>query len=117
MSGSLSWGWITGTVAYTFWAELDGQGPFNDGDLYYNAAVDFPWEYEGFTLSAFVGHYSFDSDGDNSLELNYTHWGAGITKDAGDFGSFSFNYEQADDDDSVAGEDNANFWVGWSKGF
>ena len=38
-------------------------------------------------------------------------------KDAGDFGTFSVNYEQADDVTGVNPDDNANFWLGWSKDF
>ena len=45
-----------------------------------------------------LGYYDFDKDGDKDefgedVDLNYTHWGIGISKDAGDFGSLSFNYE------------------------
>ena len=59
-----------------------------------------------------------DLDGDGSDDdLSYTHWGIGISKDAGDFGAFSLTYEQVDDVTEVAGDDNPNFWLGWTKGF
>jgi len=119
LSGSLGFGPVTGTIAWTFWAEQDGDNiaPFQEDDIYYNLSADLPFEYEGFTSSVFVGYYDFDKDGENDVDLNYTHWGIGISKDAGDFGSLSINYEQADDDDSVAGQDNPNFWLGWAKDF
>ena len=50
-------------------------------------------------------------------DLSYTHWGIGISKDAGDFGSVSVNYEQTNEDDTVSYDDSAKFWVGWSKEF
>mgnify|MGYP001812663078 FL=1 len=120
-SGSLSWAWLTGTVAYTFWSELESDNKpraFDEGDLYYNLGVDPGWSYEGFAPTAFVGHYEFDADGDcNACDLNYTHWGIGISKDAGDFGSFSVNYEQIDDANDFSDDDNPNFWLGWAKDF
>jgi hypothetical protein len=37
----------------------------------------------------------------------------------GDFGTFSLNYEQNDggEDEVVATDDDAKFWVGWKKEF
>jgi len=116
-TGSLSYSWVTATVAYTFWGEVD-DGPFQDGDLYYSASADLPFEYEGFSSSVFIGRYTFDEDGDPGVgDLDYTHWGISISKDAGDFGSFSANYEQTNEDEAVSTDENPNFWVGWSKGF
>jgi len=74
----LGWGPLNGSVAWTVWAEQDG---------------------------------------DNGADFNYVHWGIGISKDAGDFGSVSFNYEQVDDKNDVNPDDNPNFWVGWAKDF
>jgi uncharacterized protein (TIGR02001 family) len=124
LSGSLSFWWLTGTVAYTVWAEQDGDtvAGFQEDDIYYNLSIDPGWSYEGFAPTAFIGYYDFDKDGDKDefgedVDLNYTHWGIGISKDAGDFGSFSINYEQVDDEDSLAGDENPNFWIGWAKDF
>ena len=119
-SGSLGFGPVTATIAYTFWAEADDDNiqAFQEGDIYYNLSADLPFEYEGFTSSVFIGYYDFDDDGGGPGEdLNYTHWGIGISKDAGDFGSFSVNYEQVDDQNDFIGDDNPNFWLGWAKDF
>lgn len=121
VSGSLSWAWLTGTIAYTAWAEADGPGAFQEGDIWYELAIDPGWSYEGFAPSASIGYYAFDDDGTNvggtDLDLDYTTWSIGITKDAGDFGSFSVNYVQTDDVTGVSPDDNPNFWLGWAKDF
>jgi uncharacterized protein (TIGR02001 family) len=118
ISGSLSWAWLTGTIAYTAWAEADGPGAFQDGDIWYELAVDPGWDYEGFAPTASIGYYTFDDDGETGVDdLDYTTWSIGITKDAGDFGSFSVNYVQTDDVTGVSPDDNPNFWIGWAKGF
>lgn len=120
ISGSLSFGPVTGTIAYTFWAEADDDNTqaFQEGDIYYNLSADLPFEFAGFTSSAFIGYYDFDDDGGGVGEdLSYYHWGLGIAKDAGDFGTFSLNYEQTDDQNDLVGDDNPNFWLGWAKDF
>jgi uncharacterized protein (TIGR02001 family) len=119
--GSLGWAWLTGTIAYTTWAEADGPGAFQDSDIWYELSVDPGWDYEGFAPTASIGHYTFDDDGETvageSLDLDYTTWSIGVTKDAGDFGTFSVNYVQVDDANDVNPDDNPNFWIGWAKGF
>jgi len=129
LSASLSFWWLTGTVAYTVWAEQDGDNvaPFQEDDVYYNLSIDPGWSYEGFAPTAFIGYYDFDKDGDadngwgcddaNDCDFSYAHWGIGISKDAGDFGSFSLNYEQVDDVNDANPDDNPNFWIGWAKDF
>ena len=49
ISGSLGFGPVTGTIAYTVWAEQDGDNiaPFQEDDIYYNLGVDLPFEYRG----------------------------------------------------------------------
>jgi len=120
-TGSLSWAWLTGTIAYTFWSELAGENKprtFDSGDLYYALSVDPGWSYEGFAPTAAIGFYSFDADGKCfDCDFNYTHWSIGISKDVGDFGSLSFNYEQIDDANDLSEDDNPNFWIGWAKNF
>ena len=119
--GSMGWKWVTGSIAYTYWGELDSDNSprqFDSGDVYYNLSVDPGWDYEGFAPSAFIGAYSFDDDGDGpGTDFNYTHWGISIAKDAGDFGSVSVNYEQIDDANDTSSDDNPNFWIGWAKDF
>jgi uncharacterized protein (TIGR02001 family) len=121
VSGSLSYWWLTGTVAYTVWAEADGPGAFQDKDIWYELAVDPGWSYEGFAPTASIGYYTFDDDGESvggeSLDLDYTTWSIGISKDAGEFGSLSVNYVQVDDANDVNPDDNPNFWIGWAKDF
>lgn len=120
VSGSLGWQWLTATIAYTVDSETDEDVPFSDDDIYYNLSADLPFDMAGFTPTVFVGYYDFDCDGDSGCgDASYTHWGIGISKDAGDFGSFSLNYEQTDgsEDDAVATDENPNFWLGWAKDF
>ena len=118
VSGSLGWNWLTATIAYTVDSENSDAGPFTEDDIYYNLTADLPFDMAGFTPSVFVGHYAFDDDGDACCgDMDYTHWGVGVSKDAGDFGSFSLNYEQVDDVTFVNPDDNPNFWVGWAKDF
>jgi uncharacterized protein (TIGR02001 family) len=119
-SGSLGWQWLTATIAYTFWGENDDDVPFTEGDVYYNLTADLPMEMAGFAPSAFIGYYDFDCDGNDACgNASYTHWGIGVTRDAGEFGSFSVNYEQNDggENDAVATDENPNFWIGWAKDF
>lgn len=120
VSGSLGWNWLTGTIAYTVDSETSEDVPFSDGDIYYGLSADLPMEFEGFTPNAFIGYYDFDCDGNSGCgDASYTHWGIGISKDAAEFGTFSFNYEQTDgdEDDAVATDENPNFWIGWAKDF
>jgi uncharacterized protein (TIGR02001 family) len=123
-SGSLGYGPATLTVAYTFWSEAsdidNAAQPFQDGDLWYNLALEPDWSYEGFSPTASIGYYAFDQDGDGGQDLDYTTWTVGVTKDAGDFGSFSVNYVQNDysgNADKFWGTSSPKFWVGWAKDF
>jgi hypothetical protein len=84
--------------------------------------IDPGWSYEGFAPTASLGYYSFDDDGEddgagNDLDLDYMTWSIGVSKDAGDFGSFSLNYVQVDDVNDINPDDNPNFWIGWAKDF
>ena len=121
VSGTLSYGPVAANIAYTVDSEYgDDDSAFIEGDIYYGLSADIPVDFEGFGLGVFVGYYDFDADGKNCCgDLSYTHWGASVSKDAGDFGAFSVNYEQTDgdDDNGVASDENPNFWIGWSKDF
>jgi len=105
------WSFLSAGVQYTYWGDVN-DGAFKDGDLYYNGGAEFELS-DGFGVSAAVGYYDFD-DADQ-----YTHWHLALTKDAGDFGGFSFNYEQTDgsENDDVATDDDPKFWIGWSITF
>jgi hypothetical protein len=102
--------WITAGLAYTAWGEADDDAPFSEGDLYYYGSIDVALPYE-FGLSLRGGYYDFDSkDGG----VDYGHGGVTISKEAGDFGTFSFNYDQVGRDTY---DDDPKFWVGWLKEF
>ena len=119
--GALTFGLVTAGLAYTVWGEAKGDAAFDTGDLYYSISADIPLSLEGFSATAFAGFYDFKEDGNVFAgdQLSYGHWGIGITKDAGDFGSFGLTYEQTSGgrNESIATDDNPNFWIGWSMEF
>jgi len=119
-----SWQMLTVGVNYTVYGEND-DGLFDNGDLYYYASAEFPLPQD-FALSAEIGHYSFENDdiayerGDGSIgtkSADYTHWGAGISKSVGDFGTVAFNYTQNSGSDKIGYDDDAKVWVSWLKEF
>lgn len=123
-SGSLSYGPATLGIAYTFWSEAsdinNAAQPFQDGDVFYSLGFEPDWNFAGLAPSASIGYYDFDQDGDGGQDLNYTTWSVGVSKDAGDFGSFSVNYTQNDysgNADNFWGSSAPKFWVGWAKDF
>ena len=82
------------------------------------------------SFSARGGYYDFDSDQlvvgtyvsngevfDVTDSADYWHYGASISKDAGDFGTFSLNWDQNDGNTNVGYDDDPKFWVGWLKEF
>lgn len=120
---------LSGGIQYTVWGgDANQDALFSDGDLYYSAALDFPLPQD-FGFGVFLGYYDFqhdremytDSSGfDKKASLDYWHWGATVSKDAGDFGTFSFTYEQVDGDSTDTGDlwdQDPKVWVGWSKEF
>jgi hypothetical protein len=115
IGASATYKWFTAGLAYTVWGEADDapgvdEAPFTQGDLYYFGSLDFALPYD-FGLSLRGGYYDFDyNEGGN----DYGHGGVTISKDAGDFGSFSFNYDQVGRDTY---DDEPKFWVGWLKEF
>ena len=114
IGGSVGWQWLKAGLQYTVWGEPE-DGAFQDGDVYLYASADYEIA-ESWGVGAEIGRYEFDDD-DNAN--NYTHWGASISKSAGDFGTFSFNYVQtnADEGDAPASDDDAKFWLGWNIEF
>jgi len=117
----LGFGLLSASVAYTVWGEIKGNSAFDTGDLYYNVSLDLPLELEQFSFTAFVGYYDFDEDGNPAAgnELSYAHWGLSASRDLGEFGSLSLNFEQTDGGGShaIATDDNPNLWLGWTLGF
>jgi uncharacterized protein (TIGR02001 family) len=117
IGGSATWKWATLGLAYTVWGQAadapgveDNEALFIEGDLYYYASLDFALPYD-FGLGLYGGYYDFDyNDGGN----DYGHWGVSISREAGDFGTFSLNYDQVGRDTY---DEDPKFWVGWLKEF
>jgi hypothetical protein len=86
--------------------------PFSDGDLYYFGSSIYALPYD-FGLSCTAA--TTTSTPKNIGGVDYGHGGISISKDAGDFGTFSFNYDQVGRDTATTTD--PKFWVGWSKGF
>ncbi|MBK1649732.1 TorF family putative porin [Rhabdochromatium marinum] len=113
-------------IQYTAWGgDANEGGPYSEGDLYYSLGLDFVLPYE-FGLGIFGGYYDFKDDSvvvgidtagnDLTESADYWHWGATVSREAGEFGTFSFTYEQNGGEKEVY-DDDAKFWVGWNKEF
>lgn len=114
LGASGSWKMVKVGLQYTLDGEVD-DGPFTGGDWYVYGSLNFDLPQE-FAVGGTLGYYDFT---DTGSEGDYTHWLVSLSKDAGDFGTFSLNYEQNDGgkNEIVATDDDAKFWVGWSKEF
>jgi len=124
IGGSGTWKWITAGLQYTVWGEVS-DGPFDSGDFYYYGSLEFPLPQD-FGLGATLGHYDFDDDKVAYLDsvgqtrtksADYTHWGVYLSKDAGQWGTFSLNYDQNNGSKKIGYDDDAKVWVGWNKEF
>ncbi len=113
IGGSVGYRWVTVGLAYTVDGDADEGNGFREGDFYYYGALAFDLP-QSFALGLTLGHYDFDDLGDD--EGDYTHWQVSLSKDAGDWGEFSLNYDQTDFD-AGEGDDDPQLWVGWSKSF
>lgn len=124
LGASGTWEIFTLGAAYTLDGQASEPAPFREGDLYYygNLAFDLPINFK---LTGTLGRYDFNDYGD---EGDYTHWQVSLSKNAGDFGTFSLNYDQTDGvntkyDPTSVGEndfvidDDPKLWVGWKKTF
>lgn len=114
IGASGSWKAATLGVQYTLSGDAD-DAPFDSGDVYWYGGLEFELPQE-FRIGATLGYYDFDATGS---EGDYAHWALALSKEAGQFGTFSLNYEQTDggEDEVVATDDDAKFWVGWNKEF
>jgi uncharacterized protein (TIGR02001 family) len=128
IGGSLTYMWFTLGLAYTVYGEND-DGLFDDGDLYYYGGAEFALPYD-FGFSVRGGYYDFRNDEgvvdviapDGMLyakteSYDYWHYGASITKEAGDFGTFSLNWDQNNGEQDLGYDTDPKFWVGWLKEF
>ncbi|MEC9482832.1 MAG: TorF family putative porin [Halomonas sp.] len=118
--GSLTYSYFTAGLAYTVNSQVEGESAFDTGDLSYYAGVDVPFGESGYSGSLYYGYYTFDADA-SDYELDYGHWSAGLSKDAGEFGSFGLNLEMTDisgeHDWADSNSDDLKVWVSWSKSF
>ena len=128
LGGSLQYKWFKLGVDYTVYGEND-EGLYDDGDWYFSGAFtysDLPYGL-GFSLRA--GYTDFKNGeipyevllGEETLvrtaSADYWNYGASLTKDAGDFGTFSLNWDQNNGDDEIGYNNDPKFWVGWLKTF
>ncbi|WP_339805285.1 TorF family putative porin [uncultured Marinobacter sp.] len=118
--GELSFGLFAAGLAYTVNSEADDGDLFVDGDMYYYGSLSLPLQGD-YGLGFTVGYYDFDADGDAGVDASYVHYAASLSKDVGEFGELSFNFELADIDETDAlgsdVSDKPRFWLGWSKSF
>ncbi|QIK37235.1 hypothetical protein GWK36_03675 [Caldichromatium japonicum] len=117
LGASTTYRWLTLGIDYTFYGQADDapgvaddEATFIEGDLHYRAALDFELPYE-LGLGLHGGYYDFRyNDGGN----DYAYWGISLSRKAGDFGTFSLNYDQVGRDTY---DDDPKVWVGWLKAF
>jgi uncharacterized protein (TIGR02001 family) len=129
IGGSATYKWFTLGLAYTISGENDG-GLFDDGDIYYFGGAEFSLPYE-FGFSVRGGYYDFRHDEivvgtftdtagmsfDLTDSADYWNYGATISREAGDFGTFSLNWDQNNGNQAVGYDTDPKFWVGWNKEF
>ena len=129
VGGSATYKWFTLGLAYTISGENDG-GLFDDGDIYYFGGAEFALPYD-FGFSVRGGYYQFRHDEvvvgsitdaagttiDVTESADYWNYGASISREAGDFGTFSLNWDQTDGNSDVGYNNDPKFWVGWNKEF
>ncbi len=131
LGGSMTFKWLTLGLAYTVYGQNDN-GLFDNGDWYYYGGFKYSDLPFGLSFSARGGYYDFQNSNivvgayfdtaTNSLvdvtnSADYWNYGASISKDAGDFGTFSLNWDQNDGSTKVGYDDDPKFWVGWLKEF
>jgi uncharacterized protein (TIGR02001 family) len=102
IGGSVGYKWVSAGLQYTIDKDVG-----DSGDIYYWGGLSFELP-QSFGLGLTLGHY----DWDESAAEDYTHWQVSLSKDAGDFGEFSLNYDETDLSDS-----DPELSVSWSKTF
>lgn len=106
-----SYAMISAQVAFTIDKEDDDA---DSGDLYYTVGADFEMP-DDFGLSVYVGYYDFDAEDAE----DYTHYGAAVSKSAGEFGDFTFAVDMTDLDntDTDLTIEDPRVSVSWGKEF
>lgn len=120
LGGNLTYMGFTLGLDYTIWSELNEDVPFAQGDIYYHAGFEYGDLPFGLGLGLRVGYYDFRHDDPAAMgeSADYWNWGLSISKEAGDFGTFSLNYDQNDGaDEAYQLDDDPKVWVGWLKEF
>ncbi|SCZ66997.1 TorF family putative porin [Thiohalomonas denitrificans] len=102
--GSLGFGPVTGSVAYTVDSEAGG----DDSDLYYSLSGDIPLKEDLF-VGVLAGRYDFDA----ADAEDYTHFQLALTKSAAEFGDFTFAVDKTDLDEGSL--DDPRVSVSWNK--
>jgi uncharacterized protein (TIGR02001 family) len=117
VQASMTWTWLTAGVAYTIYGQADeAPGAIEDealyiqGDLHYfvNLEVQLPYEL-GLSLRSGYSDFRYNDGGND-----YANWGLTISREAGDFGTFSLNYDQVGRDTY---DDDPKVWISWLKKF
>lgn len=131
IDASATYKWFTLGLAYTVYGQNDG-GLFDTGDLYYYGGFEYRELPFGLSFSARGGYYDFENGelvvgslfdpGVNDLidlteSADYWHYGASLSKDAGDFGTFSLNWDQNNGNQDAGYDTDPKVWVGWLKEF
>jgi len=109
-----SWQFLSAGLHYTLSSDVDdtnGAETFIEGDLYYYAGASFDLP-EDFSVGLTLGAYSFEDDGVNGADFDYSHYQVDLSKSAGDFGDVTLSLSDTDIDD-----DDMKFFVSWSKTF
>jgi len=117
---TLSYGPLSGGVAYTIHSDNDGD-LFDSGDVYYHLGVDLELPAQ-LLLGLTVGYYDFTNDGKIGVgDANYWHFAANLGRQLESLGEITFNVEYADIKRSDAlGSPNSKdpkVWVGWALSF
>ena len=108
ISLGLSYGPVSGGVAYTVYKE---DSDADENDLYYHIGASFDVA-ETWSVGGTVGYYDFDDGTD------YSHGQLDITKDVGEFGSFTFTLSGIfDQDDDLDLDNDPLVFVSWAKTF
>ena len=112
--------WFTLGIAYTVFGENDG-GLYDDGDIYYYGSFDYGDLPYGLSFNLRAGYTDYRHDevwnGPSKESYDYWNYGASISKDAGDFGTFSLNWDQNNGKSELGYDTDPKFWVGWNKEF
>lgn len=106
--GSLSFGPVSGGIAYT----VDKESGVDENDLYYHlsAGTDLG---DGWSLSGTVGYYDMEAD-----DMDYSHGQIDVSKSMGELGDFTLSVSNVFDQDSGQSLDNDMMpFISWSKSF